>query len=358
MVFLNSVTPSLHNSSHICTRAVSHNSSHYPILNLLISAKTMPQLHMFFVLFSTLVAVASAAYRCGQNGNTYFCDKKLNEMHIVMTHNSLSHKRGLFRNQSKTLVQQLQAGVRGFNFDLYPNPGTGTLWTKHGTTFQDYDPTAQIRKLVAEFRKNEYRDEVIVVQLQNGKHDGNRLGSTEVDYLVKLFGGLLIQNKEEYHKDTDLGVAIEADQRVYLVTDEVAVDEGDDDRSNFFKSADVIGENFWEWKRCKKITRRREMPLICRGHSSRCTGTTSYTRMLLMNSFCGVPDYTNEKCRLLKNAERMSTNSVFASSKFPIRLPNILMVDFFHKGDVFGAQQCLRDGNIGGNGCETCEKYE
>jgi len=91
-----------------------------------------------------------------------------------------------------------------------------------------------------------------VVQLQNGKHDGNRLGSTEVDYLVKLFGGLLIQNKEDYHKDTDLGVAIEADQRVYLVTDEVAVDEKDDDRSNFFKSADVIGENFWEWKRCKK----------------------------------------------------------------------------------------------------------
>jgi len=311
---------------------------------------------MFFVLFSTLVAVASAAYRCGDNGNTYFCDKKLNEMHIVMTHNSLSHKRGLFRNQSKTLVQQLQAGVRGFNFDLYPNPGIGTLWTKHGTTFQDYDPTAQINKLVAELRKNEYRDEVIVVQLQNGL-DGNRLGTTEIDYLVNLFGGLLIDYKYNYHLTTDLGVAIEANQRVYLVTN-----AAENRSKNFFRSADVIGENHYKWKRCKKITRRREMPLTCRDDPTpRCSGTSGtngYNPMLLMNSFCGVPDYTNEKCRLLKNAERMSTNSVFTSSTLPIRLPNILMVDFFHKGDVFGAQQCLRDGNIGGNGCETCEKYD
>ena len=275
--------------------------------------------------------------------------------------------------------------MRGFNFDLYPNPGSGTLWTKHGTTLQDYDPTNQINKLVAELKKNEYRDEVrimtfnfykphffafrysqhqpchfllqvIVVQLQNGL-DGNRLGSTEIDYLVNLFGGLLIDYKYNYHLTTDLGVAIEANQRVYLVTNEVA------NRSkNFFRSADVIGENHYKWKRCKKITRRKEMPLKCRDDPTpRCSGTSGtngYNPMLLMNSFCGVPDYTNEKCRLLKNAERMSTHDTFTSSTLPIRLPNILMVDFFEKGDVFGAQQCLRDGNIGGNGCETCKKYD
>ena len=134
---------------------------------MLISVKTMSQLYMFIVLFSALVAVASASYRCGDNGNWYFCNLKLNEIHIVMTHNSLSFKRGIAKNQSRNLVSQFRDGVRGFNFDLYPcpqlgypNPNCDVIWTQHGGLFQDYDPTKEIKALVAELQKSEYRDEV------------------------------------------------------------------------------------------------------------------------------------------------------------------------------------------------------
>ena len=68
----------------------------------------------------------------------------------------------------------------------------------------------------------------IVVQLQNGL-DGNRIGTTGIDYLVNLFGTLLIEKKYDYLNRIDLRVAIEADQRVYLVTNEEA-----DDTKHFF----------------------------------------------------------------------------------------------------------------------------
>ena len=94
------------------------------------------------------------------------------------------------------------------------------------------------------------------------------------------------------------------------------------------------------------------MPLNCRGGPTpQCSSSTA---MLLMNSFCGRPNHGNKKCRLLRNAERMSTSSTFAPSRFP----NILMVDFSNMGDVFGAEQCLCDNNVGGNGCQTCEKMD
>ena len=183
----------------------------------------------------------------------------------------------------------------------------------------------------------------IVVQLQNGL-DGNRIGTTGIDYLVNLFGTLLIENKYDYLNRIDLRVAIEADQRVYLVTNEEA-----DDTKHFFRSADVIGENHYKWKSCNKAIkgRRKEMPLNCRGDPTpQCSSSTA---MLLMNSFCGRPNHGNKIFWLLRNAERISTSSTFAPSRFP----NILMVDFSNIGDVFGAEQCLRDNNVGGNGCET-----
>ena len=190
-----------------------------------------------------------------------------------------------------------------------------------------------------------------MVQLQNGL-DGNRIEGREIDYLTDLFGELLIQEEKKYLDSANLRDAIEANQRVYLTTNENA-----DDDKYFFRSADVIGENHWKWKKCNRPRNRarKEMPLTCRtGPTTKCKKNSSGKPILLMNSMCGVPDYTNKKCRLLKNAKRMSSSSIFDGSRYP----NILMVDFYHKGEVFEAQRCLRVGNVGGNGCETCDKME
>jgi len=311
----------------------------------------MYQLNAFVVLFSAL-AVAVNGYRCGDDGDSdYFCRKKLNEIHIVMTHNSLSYLVGAARNQNHSPVNQFRNGVRGFNFDLYPTDRSETkIWTRHGWGggLQSHNPTDEIQELIAELKLKKNRDEIIVVQLQNGL-DGHRIGTAGIDYLVNLFGTLLIEKKEDYIESEDLGVAIQNNQRVYLVTNEEA-DEG----KNFFRSADVIGENRYQWEKCfkRRSNDRKEMPLVCRSDPTpECRGSE---HMLLMNHFCGRPNYANQKCRILWNAQRMHGSSTFR----PSRYPNIINVDFYDKGDVIGAQQCLRDGNIGGNGCETCEKMD
>jgi len=310
----------------------------------------MYQLNAFVVLFSALAAVAVNGYRCGDDGDSdYFCHKKLNEIHIVMTHNSLSYLVGFARNQDHSPVNQFRNGVRGFNFDLYPSDRRETkIWTRHGWGIQSHNPTDEIQELIAELNLKKNRDEIIVVQLQNGL-TGHRIGTAGIDYLVNLFGTLLIDKKEDYIKGKDLGVAIEKNQRVYLVTNE----EANEDK-NFFRSPDVIGENRYQWEKCfkRRSNDRKEMPLVCRSDPTRqCRGDDA---MLLMNHFCGRPNYANQKCRILRNAQRMHGSRTFR----PSRHPNIIMVDFYDKGDVFGAQQCLRDGNIGGNGCETCEKMD
>ena len=128
----------------------------------------MLQLNPSIVIFTAMVAVASvSARRCGDSGSDkdYFCGKKLNQIHIVMTHNSLSYRNGAARNQKYDLVRQFKDGVRGFNFDLYEPDRSQTamgtdIWTKHGAGLQSYNPTSQIKELVAELNKNENRDEV------------------------------------------------------------------------------------------------------------------------------------------------------------------------------------------------------
>ena len=137
---------------------------------MLISAKTMPQLNTFIVLFSALVAVAvnaqTQSYKCGDHGVKYFCDKTLNEIHIVMTHNSLSNKPEIYRNQQKSLVEQFRSGVWGFNFDLYPADRSDTkMWTYHGRTIQSYDLTKEIQALVTELKETKNWDEVLVMTL-------------------------------------------------------------------------------------------------------------------------------------------------------------------------------------------------
>jgi len=300
------------------------------------------------------MATVSSAHTC----SGYFCDKKMNEIHIVMTHNSLS-TRGTADNQKYDLVKQFQDGVRGFNFDLLPyNNGKGrSLWTCHGLAGSCYGPYTIIRDLVAEINKPENRNEFVIIQVQN---DG--MIDAQKDTLKGLFGNLLIDDINEYLTD-DLGEAIEDNKRVFLTTN-----YGSDTSRLLFRSGAVIGENDYDWKRCNRPIKRKrtEMPTGCRtSPNTNCKSINGYATygdnsILLMNSFCGLlpskrtARYTNKKCRLLKNAQRFRDSGNFEGGNG--NLPNILMVDFYNEGDVFGAQKCLRDGNIGGSGCSTCDK--
>jgi len=312
----------------------------------------MLQLKRFIILFSALVAVASAG--CGDGGNDYFCEKRLNQIHIVMTHNSLSHRRGVYpaRNQNHDLVKQFKDGVRGFNFDLRASDRSDTkIWTKHGRS-QSYDPTDQIKKLVEELEKEENQYEVIVIQVQNGVYPNKkRLEREGVDYLTDLFGTLLIKNKTKYLKNTFLKDAIENGERVYLTTDHEEVSS-----KRFYESADVIGENNSEWNNCRRTieTYRDEMPTECRGYPSgvQCKASSS---MHLMNNFCGRAEFANRKCGVLNNAQRFKDSGNYLNN-----YPNILMVDYYDAGgsSIFDAQDCLRRDAVGDSGCEVCGKFE
>jgi len=322
----------------------------------------MLQLNPFIVIFTAVVAVASvSARRCGDSGRDYFCGKKLNQIHIVMTHNSLSHRNGVARNQNYDLVRQFKDGVRGFNLDLYdPDRSDTELWTKHGAGLQSYNPTDQIKKLVAELNKNENRDEVIVIQVQNGKYPNvQRLDRPRgVDSLTNLFGTLLIQDKDAYLDNNSLDLAIHLNERVYLTTDQ----EGYTSK-HFFKSGDVIGENGWDWNNCRRTieSNRDEMPIDCRDYPSgiKCKRTNNGDKpILLMNSFCGRAKFANRKCGILGNAERFKNSGNFEGNAD--NWPNIIMVDRYHYGgsSVFGAQDCLRRNAVGRDDCKVCGKFD
>lgn len=316
---------------------------------------------LYFLTIFAMAAVSSA-----HNCTGYFCDKKMNQIHIVMTHNSLSD-RSVSDNQKYDLVQQFKDGVRGFNFDLRSyNEGKGNgLFTCHGRDFGScYNPAGIIQDLIDELNKSANRNEFIIIQVQN---DG--MIDNQIDTLTNMFGNLLVDDIDDYLKE-DLKETIEANKRVFLTTS-----KDPKPLKKFFLSGTVIGENDYEWYWCRRTVRkknRREMPTDCRTDpETKCRSFNTYNgpgySILLMNSFCGrIPSegtarYVNKKCRLLKNAERFRDSGNFRGGDYNggnRNLPNILMVDFYNEGDVFGAQKCLRDGNIGGDGCETCEKDE
>jgi len=192
--------------------------------------------HLFLCFHSNkLVPVpAPPAITC----SGYFCDKFLDTMHIIMTHNSLAGLRVVSPNQNQDLADQFRAGIRGFNLDLYGNMAD-IFFTAHPAGTLSYDPRPEINALIDELRKPEHVNEFIVVQLEDNLETQEGINESSA-----VWGDLLIK---DFDIKLPLSTYIEKGQRVLLVTDQSDHKNTADGRH---VSQDLITENNFEWKLC------------------------------------------------------------------------------------------------------------
>lgn len=277
----------------------------------------------------TMTVCFSTGFSC----SGYFCDKHLDGISIIMTHNSLAVP-GLTGspNQHKSLAGQFRDGIRGFNLDLYDR--SNDLWTYHGIESWGYNPAQKIRELVEEMNKPQNINEFVLVQLQDEMED-----STVVDGFLQLFGSLLITG---FDSSKTLAHYIDLDQRVLIATSRM---QNVDKNTGMHNTRETIIENHYEWDgNCYfngPAMEERYESAFKMSHAP-----------VLMNNFCtaagggnlAVSSSVNRADRILYNVRRLSKES-YTGGKV-----NIIFIDYYDVGSPFDAQKSLREGDAN-NGC-------
>lgn len=89
------------------------------------------------LLLTTQITIAQC------NGYTQLCDKKFNEVTTVMTHNAFNNTADgfLLGNQTNTITQQLEDGVRGLMLDVYNE--NGVISQYHGVVALGIEPLSE-----------------------------------------------------------------------------------------------------------------------------------------------------------------------------------------------------------------------
>jgi len=249
--------------------------------------------------------------------SSYFLNRKIDDIFIIMTHNSLALPGKVFSfNQNRGLARQFRDGVRGFNFDLYPNGSK--IKSCHGGRLWCHNPEDDIKGLMNELRKGRYDDAFIIIQLES------YISTSHYRLLEKWFGEKLVKN---FDKEKKLGYYLERNQQVLIFTDkDPQPHQGIHDTNAFIVENDY---KWWNWNRYgdPKVKYRR--------------GPKSGTRMRIMNNFITLPDMVassivNGYDRALRNINTYRKQS-YTGGKI-----NGLLVDFYEKGNVFKIQKHIR----------------
>jgi len=190
--------------------------------------------------------------------SSYFFDKKIDEIFIIMTHNSLAlpFKVGS-PNQDHGLARQFRDGIRGFTLDLY-NDGVNRIKTCHGGCHNAED---DIQGLMNELNKDRYDDSFIIIQLES------YISRSRYYLLERWFGSKLVKN---FDKNQKLGYYMERGQQVLIFTDKTARPH-----QGIHKSTRFIVENEYEWSDEKGVPNMNYR-----------RGPESGMRMRVMNYFC------------------------------------------------------------------------
>jgi len=253
---------------------------------------------------------------------SYFFDKKIDDIFIIMTHNSLALPGKVFSpNQNRGLARQFRDGVRGFNLDLKANGNK--IKSCHGkhwlVSWWCYNPKDQIRDLMNELNKDWYDDSFIIVQLES------KIKTQHYHLLENWFGSKLVKN---FNKNKKLGYYMERGQQVLIFTDgDARPSQGIHDTN------DYIVENHYEWKSTRKrppMWRRR--------------GPVSGTRIRLMNNFHTLLGAGNMLLSIDANNYKKALRHIksYKQQTYADGKINMLMVDYYETGQVFKIQQTMR----------------
>eukprot|EP00977_Amphora_coffeiformis_P027678 scaffold34631_cov251-Amphora_coffeaeformis.AAC.7 len=282
----------------------------------------------------------------------YFCNKRLDEIFIVGTHNSLALPgQVLSPNQKYGLATQFVDGIRFFNLDLYYDDKDGTVVTRHGPGLV-YDPSDQMKELVTAMTTTP-DNEFVLIQVQDAVRDTEKIHQFLED---TGFSSRLVKN---FDISKTLGDYIQQGQDVLLVTNAAASTNAS---LGIHSTYELVTENDYIWKSCyfdaAPMTYRR-------GPVSAQSDRSSFK---LMNYFCSLTgtgdiiasDNVNQKHRILYSARE------FIQQDYTGGIINGILVDYYQKGNVWEVQaqarssgydwsdnDCWEDGRTCGQGT-TC----
>lgn len=257
----------------------------------------------------------------------YFCNKSLSSMFIFMTHNSYSTEDRVYaHNQNHGEGAQFEAGIRGFNFDLYDEDGE--LSVDHTPSDETWTPAPYVEsvdQIVEQMDKCRYRNEIVVVEFEMKKTvSGTHRRAAEA------WGDKVIT---DFDPTRPFSHYIAKGQRVLLLTNK----SYNQPSIGIHRRSDFIVQNGYEW------TCEMNYP----DFSYREGPKEDPYSAKMMNHFCStfkLPDElesakANDPHVIMHNAR------LFAQEPdFDYAMPNIISVDFYDRGDIWSAQDLIRGG--------------
>lgn len=260
----------------------------------------------------------------------YFCDLYLDQICVIMTHNSHAVPGDSWSpNQFKREPSQFIDGVRAFAMDLYEDT-SGKLILKHGSSDPlEVDYEQRVRDIVDVMDRPQYRNEFLLVQFES------YLSSEQgIRKACKAWGDKIITNFDS--NNVKLGHYISQGKRVLLLTDRGRAMP----HLGLHHSTKFLAENKYKW------TNSLVPPDMAQRRGPQAGSHRRYARM--MNYFCsrtgiGNPLTSadvNNPSRMLYHARQYMKQS-YAGGKV-----NVIMVDFYTEGNPLGAQRAIRDGNL------------
>lgn len=257
----------------------------------------------------------------------YFCDKSLSSMFLFMTHNSYATDDRVFiHNQNFGEGKQFDAGIRGFNFDIYDVDGE--LSVDHTPNCNTWTPSPYIEsvgEVLERLDRCEHQNEIVVVDLEM-KNSGERTNQR----VVEPWGDKVITH---FNSSKPFSYYIAKGQRVLLLTNK----DTSDTSIGIHRRKDYVTQNGYDWS-CtldEPDFAYREGP------------KNDPDSAKLMNHFCytfKMPDEqdserVNEEHVIMSHSRKFSEQPVYGS------FPNIIMVDFYDKGNIWPAQDLIRGTN-------------
>mmetsp|Transcript_31397 Transcript_31397/g.48169 ORF Transcript_31397/g.48169 Transcript_31397/m.48169 type:complete len:423 (-) Transcript_31397:139-1407(-) len=256
----------------------------------------------------------------------YFCDKYLDTLFILMTHNSASVKGDmLFPNQNNREPEQFRYGIRGFSMDIWEENNQVTL--RH-EPWGEVDYLDRVKDILEVMDEPGQEHEFITIQIED--HLETKPG---IAFACNVWGDKLIT---DFDSSKPLGDYIKEGKRVLIMTnDNSHVDEA----IGMHNSNNLISENQYEWYNSGQA------PDYSYRRGPR-RGQQRYARM--MNYFCqdnpGIG--SDDKSRRVNVRDRMQCHAEeFKQQDYANGKINIMMIDFYDLGNAIEGQQAIRNGS-------------
>lgn len=263
---------------------------------------------------------AGAVMAC--NGHEVLCDRRLDEVAMVMTHNAMASDEDGFHapNQHRRLWRQLEDGVRGFMLDVWVDDRDDSLQLCHGTCRIGRRPLVEALRDLRLFLDCHPHDVVVIVFEAHAPAD-----RVEQAFVESGLARLVHTPREAgpEHRWPTLRTLIDDDERVIVFTDDRGV------RADWH-----LYTYDWAWE--NPYAARTPEDLSCaqdRGSRAR--------PLWVFNHFLTSPVASPELAEMINHDPFFTDRVAACRADAAGDLPNFVTVDFYDLGDVFDVVDAL-----------------